>query len=235
VGVHPTAPLVTASVLVVTSAVSVLGFAYPEILMALEREPGVLGSGEWWRLLTPLLVHDGGWPYLLSNAAALAIVGVPTEWLFGRRRWVVLYLASGITGQLVGYVWQPEGAGNSVAVFGLVGGLLVALLLKHQAQVPMISAVFVPCWIAAVIAYASGSLGAGLALVVLAAGPLGFFVGRAGLSRLVAVGIGLACVVGAFVLFALHDIHGPPIVAGCVAGAGMLQLGRGNIDCGMVT
>jgi hypothetical protein len=77
-------------------------------------------------------------------------------------------------------------------VFDLVGGLLAALLLKRQAEVPVISAVFVPSWIAAVIAYASSSFGAGLVLVVLVAAPLGFFVVRDGLSGPVAVGVGLS-------------------------------------------
>lgn len=227
---YPTVPFVTAFVLVATSAVSILGFVYPEIFMALEREPGVLGAGEWWRLLTPLLVHDGGWLHLLSNAAALVIVGIPIERLFGRRCWLVLYLAGGLMGELAGYAWQPEGAGNSVAVLGLVGGLLAALLLKRQAQVPVISTVFVPSWIAAVIAYASSSFGAGLVLVVLVAALLGFFIVRGGLSRPVAVGIGLSGLLGAFVLIALHDIHGPPIVAGAVVGLGKLVMGQGCTD-----
>jgi membrane associated rhomboid family serine protease len=156
---------------------------------------------------------------------SLVIVGVPIERLFGKRRWLVLYLAGGLTGELAGYAWQPLGAGNSVAVFGLVGGLLAALLLKRQTEVPVISAVFVPSWIAAVIAYELSSLGVGVALVVLVAAPLGFFVVRDGLSRPVAVGVGLAGLLGAFVLLALHDIHGPPIVAGALVGFGMLQLG----------
>jgi membrane associated rhomboid family serine protease len=227
VGDHPTVPLVTASVLVVTTAVSVLGFTYPEILNALQREPGVLGAGKWWRLLTPLMVHDGGWTHLLSNAAALVIVGTATERMFGRWRWLVLYLAGGLTGELAGYAWQVQGAGNSVAVLGLVGGLLAVLLLKPQVEVSVISAVVIPSWIAAMIAYALSSLVAGLALVGLLAAPLGFFVVRNGLSRPVAVSIGLAGLLGGFGLLALHDIHGPAIVAGALVGFGMVQLNGG--------
>ncbi len=106
----------------------------------------------------PLLVHDGGWPHLAANAAALVVVGVSVERAFGRRLWLALYLAGGLAGELAGYAWQPRGAGNSVAVCGLAGGLLAALLLWREAKVSAIGAVFAPYWVAALVAYASDSL-----------------------------------------------------------------------------
>ena len=107
----------------------------------------------------PLLVHDGGWPHLAANAAALVIVGVSVERAFGRRLWLALYLAGGLAGELAGYAWQPRGAGNSVTVCGLAGGLLAApLLLWREAKVSAIGAVFAPYWVAALVAYASDSL-----------------------------------------------------------------------------
>ena len=47
----------------------------------------------------PLLVHDGGWPHLAANAAALVVVGVSVERAFGRRLWLALYLAGGLAGE----------------------------------------------------------------------------------------------------------------------------------------
>jgi len=60
----------TATVLVITSVISVLGCLYPGDLEALRRDPEALASGEWWWILSPLLVHDGGWPHLVLNSAA---------------------------------------------------------------------------------------------------------------------------------------------------------------------
>jgi rhomboid protease GluP len=109
------------AVLVVTSVISVLGFLYPGILEALRRDPEALASGELWRILSPLLIHDGGWPHLVLNSAALIVVGTAVERLLGSGRWLALYLAGGLTGETAGYAWQPDGAGNSVAIFGLAG------------------------------------------------------------------------------------------------------------------
>ena len=172
----------------------------------------------------PLLVHDGGWPHLAANAAALVVVGVSVERAFGRRLWLALYLAGGLAGELAGYAWQPRGAGNSVTVCGLAGGLLAApLLLWREAKVSAIGAVFAPYWVAALVAYASDSLVVGVGLCALVA-PLGFLVARNGLSRPLAVCVGSAGLLGALTLLALHDIHGPALLAGAlVGGAGMVR------------
>jgi len=167
-------------------------------------------------------VHDGGWPHLAANAAALVVVGVSVERAFGRRLWLALYLAGGLAGELAGYAWQPRGAGNSVAVCGLAGGLLAALLLGREAKVSAIGAVFVPYWVAALVAYASDSLVVGVGLCALVA-PLGFLIARNGLSRPLAVCLGSAELLGALTLLALHDIHGPALLAGALVGAGMLR------------
>ena len=220
-------PLLTVCVLVVTLAVSIAGFVDPGVLDALGREPGALARGEWWRLLTPLLVHDGGWPHLAANAAALVVVGASMECAFGRRPWSALYLAGGLAGELAGYAWQPQGAGNSVAVCGLAGGLLAALLLGREARAPAIGAVFVPFWVAAIVAYASGSPVVGVGLCALVAPLLGFLVARNGLSRPVAAWVGSAGLLGALTLVVLRDIHGPALLAGALVGAGSL---RGDPD-----
>ena len=55
-------PIATASVLVITSAATVLEFFRPEVLGTLQQDPGALADGEWWRLITPLLV-----PFLIGG------------------------------------------------------------------------------------------------------------------------------------------------------------------------
>ena len=120
----------TISVLVVTAIVTGLQFVFPQLLQNLQRTPSALPEHQWWRLITPLFVHSDGWRQIAFNFPAILIVGVMVERIFGSRRWLVLYFACGLLGEIAGYVWQPFGAGASVAGAGLLGGLAAWLLLK---------------------------------------------------------------------------------------------------------
>ncbi|WP_244174765.1 rhomboid family intramembrane serine protease [Streptomyces misionensis] len=121
--------MATASVLLVTGAVTAAQFAWPEVLSALRRDPDALARGEWWRALSPLLVQDPSWQSLIT-VPGIALLGVPVERLLGSRAMLALYLVPGAVGELVGYAWQPHGAGNSVADLGLAGGLIAWLYLE---------------------------------------------------------------------------------------------------------
>src|SRR5262245_28347295 len=52
-------------------------------------------SGEYWRLITPMFLHIG-WPHLLWNAYASIGWCVDVERALGKRRFLAVYLASGI-------------------------------------------------------------------------------------------------------------------------------------------
>ena len=123
-------PVATISVLLITGAVTGLQFAYPEILSSLRRRPGAISDGQWWRMITPMLVHSGGWPHFAFNAVAIAVVGTIAERIFGWRRWLILYFVSGIIGEVAGYAWKPDGAGASVGGAGLLGGVTTWLLVR---------------------------------------------------------------------------------------------------------
>src|SRR5690625_4109750 len=64
---------VTMAIVVVTSIVTFFQFAHPEVLSMLRRDPEGLASGEWWRMITPLLVHADGWGQYIFNIACIAI------------------------------------------------------------------------------------------------------------------------------------------------------------------
>lgn len=123
-------PFATMATLLVTGIFTALQFPFPGVLETLRRNPQAFASGEWWRIITPLLVHSDGWPQIVFNFAAIAVFGVIAERIFGHWRWLLLYLAGGIVGEIVGYAWDPLGAGASVGLFGLVGGLLAWQLLS---------------------------------------------------------------------------------------------------------
>jgi membrane associated rhomboid family serine protease len=204
-------PVVAAVVFVVTATTSVLGLMVPGMLEVWQRAPQGL-HGDWWRTFTALLVQDGGVAGTISNLAFLLVLGAMAEQVLGPGRWLVCYLGAGLVGELAGYVWQPRGAGNSVAICGLAGALIVALLVG--ARVPRFAPVVLVYWCGALLA---ARWGPGLLLVGVAGG----VVVQLALGRGVPVGrpVAMAAAVVALVLTAAMDIHGAAMVAGIVIAA----------------
>lgn len=91
-------------------------------------------DGQWWRLGTAMFLHFG-LVHLALNMWALWDVGRLVERLLGRLRFVLLYLASGMFGNLLSLVLQGNRAvsgGASGAVFSLYGALLVFLWRERR-------------------------------------------------------------------------------------------------------
>ncbi|MBM7650048.1 rhomboid protease GluP [Bacillus ectoiniformans] len=81
-------------------------------------------EGEWWRLITPIFLHIG-FLHLLMNTAALYLLGAAVERIFGRMRFLFIYLFSGFTGAVASFLLTPNlSAGASGAIFGCFGALL---------------------------------------------------------------------------------------------------------------
>lgn len=124
----------TYSIAGVTAVVTALQFLWPAVIPALQRDTAALSAGQWWRLITPLLIQPYGVLQAAFNGLFIAILLPISERLYGRGLWI-LYLASGIVGQAVNYEWQRGGGGSSTAVFGLMGGLLV-FLIRNRRSIP---------------------------------------------------------------------------------------------------
>jgi rhomboid protease GluP len=91
-------------------------------------------DGQWWRLFTAMFIHFGV-IHLALNMWALWDVGRLVEQLYGRWRFALLYLGSGVVGNLVSLVMQGNQAvsgGASGAVFSLYGALLVFLWRERR-------------------------------------------------------------------------------------------------------
>jgi rhomboid protease GluP len=81
--------------------------------------------GEYWRLFTANFIHIGV-IHLAFNMFALYQLGRQIESLYGQRRFLALYLLSGLSGTVFSYLLtQGRSAGASTALFGLFGALLV--------------------------------------------------------------------------------------------------------------
>ena len=91
-------------------------------------------DGQWWRLGSAMFLHFGV-VHLALNMWALWDVGRLMEQLLGRWRFLLLYLASGVFGNLLSLVAQGNRAvsgGASGAVFALYGALLVFLWRERR-------------------------------------------------------------------------------------------------------
>jgi rhomboid protease GluP len=88
-----------------------------------------VGAGQGWRLVTSIFLHFGAL-HLLFNSMALMQLGPLIEEVYGRSRFAVLYVATGVVGFAVSVAWRwgsvSVGAGASGAIFGLIGAALVA-------------------------------------------------------------------------------------------------------------
>jgi rhomboid protease GluP len=102
--------------------------AAPALLDHLERDRAAVADGQVWRLLTSLVVQDGGVAGTVGNLVALAVVGTFAEQVWEWRSWAVIAVGSGVAAELWGLAVQPVGGGNSVAVLGLSGSLAVVAL-----------------------------------------------------------------------------------------------------------
>jgi rhomboid protease GluP len=121
-------PVATVAVLAATTVLTVLQFPFPGVRLALWRDPDALAAGQWWRLVTPLLVqYDPVWQIVVV-LSLLAVIGVLVERLYGHWRWLLLYVGCGVVGQAFAYRWAPPDAGASVAGAGLLGALCAWLL-----------------------------------------------------------------------------------------------------------
>lgn len=107
-------------------------------------------NGEWWRLLTAMLVHRG-LPSLIINTATLVQIGLLLERLVGRFAFLIAYIAAGVFAGLASLVTDPTSvsAGASGAVFGLYGLLVASLVAgwrrRSGLRIPLVALTrFVP-------------------------------------------------------------------------------------------
>jgi rhomboid protease GluP len=88
--------------------------------------PDVLATHQYWRFLTACFLHIGI-AHIATNSLALLWLGGLAERFYGPLRYLGIYLAAGVAGNLLGAFIQPEvGAGASGAIFGLLGAMLIA-------------------------------------------------------------------------------------------------------------
>ena len=99
-------------------------------------EPNIIEGHEYYRIFTCLFLHFGI-THLLNNMVLLGALGWNLELEIGKVRFVIIYFASGIIGNIVSLFYdltleQPAVcAGASGAIFGLMGALLYVVIANR--------------------------------------------------------------------------------------------------------
>ncbi|HWV34837.1 MAG TPA: rhomboid family intramembrane serine protease [Thermomicrobiales bacterium] len=143
-------PVSSLVILLVTSGLTALQFVNEGVLRSLERHSGDLADGRFWKLFTPLFVQGDGWSGVIFNTIAFLIVAPVAERVYGRRRILLMYFIPGVIGQAAGFLWTDHGAGNSVAIAGLIGGFFV-LEIVHTHRLPKVAPIVAICGLAAAV------------------------------------------------------------------------------------
>ncbi|MES1177298.1 MAG: rhomboid family intramembrane serine protease [Myxococcales bacterium] len=91
-------------------------------------------AGQWWRLFSYMFVH-GNLVHLVMNMAGLWVLGPLVERTFGRLRFALIYLASGVAACSL-YLFLPANSlvGASGCIMGLLGATIAVALRAWVTQ-----------------------------------------------------------------------------------------------------
>jgi rhomboid protease GluP len=131
---------VTAGIIAVTVAIFLIGLISTDIrqemFAALAQVNLLVAEGEWWRLITPVLLH-ASITHILFNMWALWQLGPRIEQSIGPAAYMLAYLASAAWGGAFAF-WMGGrdmvAVGASGAIFGLFGMWLVAAFHRRDTR-----------------------------------------------------------------------------------------------------
>jgi rhomboid protease GluP len=101
------------------------GISYDKLLIDFgAKENSRIIGGEYFRLFTAMFLH-ASLAHVLINCYSLYAVGVIVEKIFGRFKFLTVFLIAGILGNIASFMFSVSpGVGASGAIFGLLGALL---------------------------------------------------------------------------------------------------------------
>ena len=106
---------------------------YPDALSEWGGKNSILivEDGEWWRLMTPILLHAGV-IHLFCNVAVQLELGVFFEREWGSMTWLLIYLSSALGSSVLSVIVMPDAisVGSSGAVMGLFGAKLAEVICR---------------------------------------------------------------------------------------------------------
>lgn len=105
--------------------------------------PYIAENGEFYRLISSMFLHFG-FEHLMNNMIVLVVIGSNLEHELGKIKYLIIYFASGLGGNILSAVWDiyageyAVSAGASGAIFGLIGALLY-VALRNRGRVGTIN------------------------------------------------------------------------------------------------
>lgn len=130
-----TAP-VTYSIIAIAGTIQLLAWVAPDLwrtlFEAMAMWPPGVQAGEWWRMVTVILLH-GGLLHVGFNMLITYQLGPQIERELGSWSFLTLFLATAAAGSAFAYWIGPDapGIGASGAVFGLVGTWVASALRRR--------------------------------------------------------------------------------------------------------
>jgi rhomboid protease GluP len=103
------------------------------ILMKGAKDSIEIANGEYWRFITPIFIHIG-LIHFLFNSYILYYIGNQLEGLLGAKRYLIIFIGSGILGNVASAILTPVmSAGASSSIFGLLGcGFFLERTFRHR-------------------------------------------------------------------------------------------------------
>ncbi len=102
----------------------------------------LIEQGQWWRLVTGVFLH-GGALHLIFNGYALYMLGPWVERLYGPRRFMLLFVGSGVAASAASFAFTDgPSVGASGAIFGLLGAMVVFGLKQRRRLPPRVARAF---------------------------------------------------------------------------------------------
>ena len=90
----------------------------------------IVNDNEWYRIVTPMVLHAGIIHYIV-NMAAVWFIGIAIEQNHGWVKSMILFMIPGVGGTILSAIFLPQyiSVGASGGIFGLVGGCIADLIL----------------------------------------------------------------------------------------------------------
>ncbi|WP_373757586.1 rhomboid family intramembrane serine protease [Jeotgalibaca porci] len=123
-------PFVTIGFLSIQTAVFLLAYLLPGLLIEFRGSmfgPLIALNHEYWRFVTPIFIHYGLMHFAI-NSVILYYMGQQVEAIYGHGRFFLIYLLSGVMGNVLGFAFNDmnvHAAGASTSLFGIFGAFIV--------------------------------------------------------------------------------------------------------------